>query len=102
LHEMDYTLQGNRKSMESEVTRADRDAQFRHINDPAGTELRAPGPAVAVNTKKRNSSGITRMAARSGVRKEVRLMGLPMICRSLTFLGLCHTACMTGRRTTDG
>lgn len=57
LHEMDYTLQGNRKSIESEVSRVDRDAQFRYINDLAAAELRAHRPVISVDTKKKELVG---------------------------------------------
>jgi transposase len=57
LHEMDYTLQGNRKSIESEVPPVDRNAQFLYINDLAAAELRAHRPVVSVDTKKKELVG---------------------------------------------
>ena len=43
LHEMGYSLQANRKLREGKMPVADRDAQFRRINECAG--LPAPRPA---------------------------------------------------------
>lgn len=57
LHEMDYTLQGNRKSVESKVAHIDRDAQFRYINDLAAAALRARTPVISVDTKKKELIG---------------------------------------------
>jgi transposase len=57
LHEMDYTLQGNRKSVEGQVARVDRDAQFRYINDQAAAALRARQPVISVDTKKKELVG---------------------------------------------
>jgi hypothetical protein len=55
---MDYTLQGNRKSIEGgKVTRVDRDAQFRYINDQAAEALRAREPVISVDTKRKELVG---------------------------------------------
>jgi transposase len=57
LHEMDYTLQGNRKSIESKVTHVDRDAQFQYINDQATSALSARQPVISVDTKRKELVG---------------------------------------------
>ena len=57
LHELDYTLQGNRKSAEGTVDHADRDAQFRYISDQASAALRGRLPVISVDTKKKELVG---------------------------------------------
>ena len=57
LHELDYTLQGNRKSSEGTVDHADRDAQFRYISDQASAALRGRLPVISVDTKKKELVG---------------------------------------------
>jgi transposase len=57
LHELDYTLQGNRKSSESTVDHPQRDAQFRYINEQAMAGLRGRTPVISVDTKKKELIG---------------------------------------------
>jgi transposase len=57
LHELDYTLQGNRKGAEGVVDHPQRDAQFRYINDQAGLFLRRRVPVISVDTKKKELVG---------------------------------------------
>jgi hypothetical protein len=64
LHEMEYTLQGNRKSSEGKVPSIDRDAQFRYINDRAKAALRARVPVISVDTKRKELVGNYKNAGR--------------------------------------
>jgi hypothetical protein len=56
LHASGYSLQGARKTIEG-THHADRDAQFRYINDLAGRFLRARLPVISVDTKKKELVG---------------------------------------------
>ena len=56
LHEMNYSLQGNRKMEEGEQ-HLDRNAQFEHINGKVAREMRAGNPVVSVDTKKKELVG---------------------------------------------
>ena len=56
LHELDYSLQGNRKMEEGE-DHPDRDAQFRHINAAVAQALKAQRPVISVDTKKKELVG---------------------------------------------
>ncbi len=56
LHEQNYSLQSNRKLEEGE-DHPDRDAQFRHINNCVKRALRAGGPVISVDTKKKELVG---------------------------------------------
>ena len=56
LHDMDYSLQANRKTLEG-GQHPDRDAQFHHINDKI-REFQASGqPVISVDTKKKEPAG---------------------------------------------
>jgi hypothetical protein len=56
LHQMDYSLQGNRKTLEGS-SHPDRDAQFHHISDKT-REFQAKGqPVISVDTKKKELVG---------------------------------------------
>jgi len=52
LREMDYSLQGNRKTVEGKQ-HPDRNAQFEYINARVTKEMRAAQPIISVGTKKR-------------------------------------------------
>ena len=52
LHELKYSLQGNRK-MEEGNQHVDRNAQFEHINRRVSREIRVGNPVVSVDTKKK-------------------------------------------------
>jgi hypothetical protein len=52
LHELNYSLQGNRKTAEGEYP-PDHDAQFRHINAAVKTCLAQNIPVISVGTKKK-------------------------------------------------
>lgn len=56
LHELDYSLQGNRKTEEGK-DHPDRDAQFRYINAAVKKQLRQDLPVISVDTKKKELIG---------------------------------------------
>jgi hypothetical protein len=56
LREMDYSLQANRKDKEGE-SHADRDRQFRYLNETAKRFLQANEPVISVDTKKKERVG---------------------------------------------
>ena len=56
LREMNYSLQGNRKTEEG-TDHPDRDAQFRYINDQVRRALAAGRPVISVDTKKKELIG---------------------------------------------
>jgi len=56
LHDLDYSLQSNRKTEES-ADHPDRDAQFRHINATVKQCLRQGIPVISVDTKKKELVG---------------------------------------------
>lgn len=56
LHQQNYSLQGNRKTLEG-ADHPDRDAQFRHINTTVKKYLEADAPVISVDTKKKELIG---------------------------------------------
>jgi hypothetical protein len=56
LHEMDYSLQGNAKTLEGSH-HEDRDAQFRHISAAATTHMDLGNPVISIDTKKKELVG---------------------------------------------
>jgi hypothetical protein len=56
LGDMDYSLQAPAKEVEG-AQHADRDAQFRHINDQAKEHLDAGEPVISIDTKKKEVVG---------------------------------------------
>jgi hypothetical protein len=56
LHDMGYSLQGNRKTEEGE-DHPDRDAQFRHINRHVRAAMAQDWPVISVDTKKKELVG---------------------------------------------
>lgn len=56
LHDLGYSLQGNRKTEEGE-DHPDRDVQFRHINAAVKQYLRRVWPVISVDTKKKELIG---------------------------------------------
>jgi len=56
LRQMDYSLQGNRKTEEGD-DHPDRDAQFEHINEQVRQALAARRPIISVDTKKKELIG---------------------------------------------
>jgi Rhodopirellula transposase DDE domain len=64
LHEMEYSLQANVKSLEG-AQHPDRDAQFRYINSEVKAFLKSGDPVVSVDTKKKELVGAFKNAGRS-------------------------------------
>ena len=56
LHEMGYSLEGNRKTLEGS-SHADRDQQFQHINEQVNQLLAKHQPVISVDTKKKELVG---------------------------------------------
>jgi Rhodopirellula transposase DDE domain len=56
LHEMDYSLQSNRKTLEGS-SHPDRDAQFHHINDQSRAFQSVRQPVISVDTRKKELVG---------------------------------------------
>jgi transposase len=56
LHEMEYSLQANRKTLEGSA-HPDRDAQFRHISDKSREFQAGRQPVISVDTKKKELVG---------------------------------------------
>jgi hypothetical protein len=56
LRDLDYSLQANRKDKEGE-SHADRDRQFRYINETAKRFLKRKEPVISVDTKKKERVG---------------------------------------------
>ena len=63
LHEMDYSLQGNVKTLEG-PQHPDRDAQFRYINSQVKSFVRSGDPVVSVDTKKKELVGAFKNAGK--------------------------------------
>lgn len=63
LREQGYSLQSNRKTKEG-GDHPDRDAQFQHINDRVSAQIAAGGPAISVDTKKKELIGDFKNAGR--------------------------------------
>ena len=57
LHELNYSLQANRKTSEGKKDHPDRDEQFHYINDQAKAFLRMEAPVISVDTKKKELIG---------------------------------------------
>ena len=64
LHEMDYSLQANVKTIEGRQ-HPDRDAQFRYINTEVKAFLRTGDPVISVDTKKKELVGAFKNAGRT-------------------------------------
>lgn len=69
LRDMDYSLQGNRKTEEGE-DHPDRDAQFRHINKEVRLALTKGRPVISVDTKKKELVGNFENKGRQWRRKQ--------------------------------
>lgn len=63
LHEMDYSLQANQKTLEGSQ-HADRDQQFEYINRKARRYLKQGEPVISVDTKKKELVGDFKNAGR--------------------------------------
>jgi transposase len=71
LHDLGYSLQANRKTLEG-ASHPDRDAQFRHIHGAVQLRLSLGEPVISVDTKKKELVGPFRNAGR-----EWRPKGMP-------------------------
>jgi Rhodopirellula transposase DDE domain len=80
LHDLDYSLQGNRKTQEGS-SHPDRNAQFEHINAQVTACQRRGQPVVSVDSKKRELIGDFKNAGREwqpgGRPEEVRTKDFP-------------------------
>ena len=80
LHDLDYSLQANRKTREGQ-DHPDRDAQFEHINRQVRAFQRQGQPVVSVDTKKKELVGDFKNPGREWRRRghpeEVARQGLP-------------------------
>src|SRR3954452_20383892 len=80
LHDLDYSLQANRKTREG-ASPPDREAQFLHINRHVRAFQRAGQPVVSVDTKKRELVGDFQNAGQewrpAGTAEEVRAKDFP-------------------------
>ncbi|HEX2705785.1 MAG TPA: ISAzo13 family transposase [Candidatus Lustribacter sp.] len=63
LHDLGYSLQANRKTLEG-TSHPDRDAQFRHINEAVQLQLALGEPVISVDTKKKELVGPFRNGGR--------------------------------------
>ena len=70
LHQMDYSLQGNRKTKEG-TSHPDRNARFEHVQDRVQHYIRGRQPVISVDTKKRNWWEISRTAGGNGGRRGI-------------------------------
>jgi transposase len=57
LHELDYSLQANRKTKEGEEDHPDRNAQFEYINSKVQQYIGGKQPVISVDTKKKELVG---------------------------------------------
>jgi len=57
LHDLEYSLQGNRKTSEGKEDHPDRNEQFEYINKQAKKFLRKCNPVISVDTKKKELIG---------------------------------------------
>lgn len=80
LHEMGYSLQANRKTLEG-THHPDRDAQFAHLNAAVQLELSLGEPVISVDTKKKELVGPFRNGGR-----ELRPKGAPEPVRMHDFV----------------
>jgi hypothetical protein len=100
LHKLDYSLQGNRKTLEGSK-HPDRDAQFRYINGRVNEALAAGTPAISVDTKKKELVGDFRNPGREwrpkGLPEEVRVHDfvIPELGRAAPY-GVYDIAANTG------
>jgi hypothetical protein len=72
LHELDYSLQANQKTLEGSQ-HADRDRQFEYINRKAQRYLKQGEPVISVDTKKKELVGDFKNAGPTGESSGSRL-----------------------------
>lgn len=84
LRDLDYSLQANRKDKEGE-SHADRDQQFRYINETAKRFLRRKEPVISVDTKKKerigNFKNNGRQWRRKGQARKVNVHDFPSLSK---------------------
>ena len=80
LHDLGYSLQGNRKTREGS-SHPDRDAQFRHLNEKVKEYQAANDPVISVDTKKKELVGNFKNGG-----KELRPKGDPEAVRVHDFV----------------
>jgi hypothetical protein len=80
LQELDYSLQGNRKTSEG-ASHPDRNAQFEHINEQVQVYQKAGQPVISVDTKKKELVGDFKNGGR-----ELRPQGDPELVRVHDFV----------------
>jgi hypothetical protein len=80
LHDLKYSLQGNRKVLEGSQ-HPDRNAQFEHLNGQVQAQLAAGEPAISVDAKKKELVGPFKNNGR-----EVRPQGQPELVRVHDFV----------------
>ena len=80
LHEMHYSLQGNKKTLEGS-SHPDRNAQFEHLNEAVQLQLSLGEPVISVDTKKKELVGPFKNGGR-----ELRPKGEPEKVRVHDFL----------------
>jgi len=80
LHELDYSLQANRKVLEGSQ-HPDRNAQFEYLNDQVQQQVAAGQPAISVDAKKKELVGPFK-----NVGRELRPQGQPEPVRVHDFL----------------
>jgi hypothetical protein len=73
LHELEYNLQGNRKSSEGKKDHPDRDEQFQYLNKEAKRFIKDEEPVISVDTKKKELIGKYKNAGREWSRKGRRV-----------------------------
>jgi hypothetical protein len=100
LHQLDYSLQANRKTKEGS-NHIDRDAQVHYINDHVKEALASGNPAISVDTKKKELVGDFRNGGREwrpkGSPEEVRVHDfvIPELGRAVPY-GIYDIAGNTG------
>lgn len=57
LHELEFSLQANKKTSEGKESHPDRDEQFKHISKKSKTFIRSKSPVISVDTKKKELIG---------------------------------------------
>jgi hypothetical protein len=84
LRDLDYSLQANRKDKEGE-SHANRDRQFRYINETAKRFLRRKEPVISVDTKKKervgNFKNNGRQWRRKGQARKVNVHDFPSLSK---------------------
>lgn len=80
LHDMGYSLQGNRKTLEG-TSHPDRNTQFEYINKKAAEAMAAGDPVISVDAKKKELVGLYKNNGRTwepkGQPKEVNMHDFP-------------------------